>query len=116
MSEYHYKDLADVLLARFAEYARDLCEFNLREHGLYEFSSQDMIKKAAQQNQDAYVQWLERCRVQFPNYIFNKAHEDFGNAIFYRAGREGYDKFEEGITEKDIFGNPTRRVTYRPKQ
>jgi len=114
--EYHYSDLAEILLERFEEYARDLCEKNQRETGHYEFTNQQMLKKAAQQQQDAYVQWLERSRVRFPNEIFNKAHEDFGREISRRATRAGFEKFiEGGRTETDIFDNPTRRVTYRPK-
>ena len=116
--DYHYKDLAAILFARFEDYARELCERNQRDPNTarYEFTSQQMLKKAAQQNQDAYVQWLERSRVRFPNEIFNKAHEDIGREISRRAEQAGFEKIiEQGRSETDIFGNPTRRVTYKPK-
>lgn len=115
MPDYHYKDLADQMLENFDTYAREICEANERETGHYEFTSQQMLKKAAQQNQDTYVRWLEQCRIHFPDYIFNKTHEDLGRAIARRAEQAGFDKFEEGRTETDIFDNPTGRVTYRQK-
>ena len=115
MTDYHYKDLADEMLANFRSYASELCEANERKTGRYEFSSQQMLKKIAQQNPDAYIRWLERCRVRFPDYIFNKTHEDLGRAIARRAEKAEFEKFEEGRTETDIFDNPTGRITYRPK-
>lgn len=115
MTTFTYKDLIDIMFEHAEEVMRQLCEENQRQQHGYTFTSQQFVKRIAQQNQDVYVQLLERCRVHFPDYIFNKAHECIGLALSRRAEQAGFEKTSEGRTETDIFDNPANRITYRPQ-
>ena len=114
MAGFTHKDLTDIMLENADATMEHLCAETLRGTGRNEFTSQQFLKHIVRLHPDAYVQLLERCRIHFPDYIFNKAHECIGREIARRAEKAGYSKSKEGSTETDIFDNPTGKVVYRP--
>lgn len=113
MSEFMVKDLTDILLQDIDAMMRELCAAAEERSGRAECTSQEILKRAIQKQQDAYVQLLERCRTRYPDYIFNKAHEFIGHAIATKAARLGYERSKEDRSETNIFDDPTDRVVYR---
>lgn len=57
-----------------------------------EFTSQQFLKQIAQQNQQAYVELLNRCLQSTGNPSpFNAAHQHIGNKLSEVARKAGYD-------------------------
>ncbi|MAS36311.1 MAG: hypothetical protein CL610_20065 [Anaerolineaceae bacterium] len=80
------------------------------------FTNLLILRKVAQDQQQAYIDLLQSYRDTKNRSPFNAAHQDIGGRIFTLA--EANDYVRETSLDRmgsDIFGNPTKEKFYRPR-
>lgn len=79
------------------------------------FTNYEFIRRAAQRHQGAYVSLLKAVLDhRGDQYLFNIAHENFGQAISRVASRLGYEQDKNsGVQDFNIWGDESDAVIYR---
>lgn len=81
------------------------------------FTNLLILRKVAQDQQEAYIDLLNSFRDTQNRSPFNAAHQEVGKRIYNVAIKAGYERAKElDCSGSDIFGNPTEEKFYRPKQ
>lgn len=80
------------------------------------FTNLLILRKVAQDQQEAYIDLLNSFRDTQNRSPFNAAHQEIGKRIYNVAMNSGYER-ADGLDRmgSDIFGNPTEEKFYRPK-
>jgi hypothetical protein len=78
------------------------------------FTNLLLLRKVAQDQQEAYIDLLNSFRDTQNRSPFNAAHQEIGKRIYSNAIKVGYHRAEDlDRMGTDIFGNPTEEKFYR---
>lgn len=104
-----------LILDRLFTNAERFMEELTRKHGGV-FSNLQLLRRVAQDQQQAYIDLLYSFRDTPNRSPFNAAHQEIGKRIYNAAIRAGYVRAEEHDGDGlDVFDNPTDEKFYRRK-